>query len=296
MTSYLFVAMGEDGLEDPQTRNPIQINELKSHATRFAHAKIRQKRLNALKGNLARLPTTLAFSEPRQIKIPSKARGRLLQPRQTKAETETETEIERLNAHTPHPLTVLDLRGSNPFASSHMHDLPPILQSCLDYGYEVLWPTNCPALQGALLKTARNSWRRNGMESSLVFCAQVSNTATLCLAKSTDPVFMRNLSTLRVLYQNKAIALIQEALRDLVGPPSIALISCIMNIHGQGTQMFETRQNPVIPDSPIFKGFNLKLYGRFAPPRAHYPALIMLLKQRGGLVSLPPGVADPMQL
>lgn len=282
--------MREDGLEDPQTRNPIQINELKSHATRFAHAKLRQKRLNALKGSLTRFPTTQTSKEQHEARTPLTARQRQLQPRKTKAETEA------LSKAISPPLTVLDYGEVNPFCSQHMREIPPVMQNCLNYGYNVLYPTNCPAVQGELLKTTVDSWRRHAMETPLVFYAQVSNIATLCLAMSTDPAVMRTLSTVRVLYQAKAISLIQEALTQLVGPPSIELISCIMNIHGQGAQMFESCPNHSVPESPIFKGFNLKHYGRFAPARGHFPALVLLVRRRGGFLSLPHGVADPLQL
>jgi hypothetical protein len=290
MSSWLFVAICEDGLEDPQTHNPIQLNELKSHATRFAHAKNRQKRLNALKGSLTRFPVAQPSKNQREIKVQSKARQRVLHPRQSKHKPNEP------NEDIAHRQTVVDQGKSEPFCSQHIHELPPIMQNCLEYGYEVLWPTNCPALQGELLRTTINSWRRNGMESPLVFYSQVSNVATLCLAMSTDPAVTRMLSTLRVLYQGRAIALIQEALNQLVGPPSSALITCVMNIHGQGAQMYESFTNHSVPESPIFRGFNLKQYGRFAPPRAHFPALVELVRRRGGLTSLPPGVADPMQL
>ncbi|KAK5063122.1 hypothetical protein LTR84_005198 [Exophiala bonariae] len=270
MSSWLFVAMRQDGLEDPQTRNPIQINELKSHATRFAHAKLRQKRLNALKGSLVHFPTTHVSKEQRETKTPSTPRQRPLQPRQSKAETETSNKPGAL------PLTVLDFGEPNPFCSQHMHEIPPIMQDCLDYGYNVLYPTNCPAIQGELLQSTVKSWRRHAMETPVVFYSQVSNIATLCLAMATDPAVMRTLSTIRVLYQAKAISLIQEALAQLVGPPSVELLSCIMNIHGQGTQMYESCPNQSVPESPIFKGFNLKHYGRFAPARAHFPALVLL--------------------
>lgn len=287
MSSWLFVSICEDGLEDPQTHNPIQINELKSHATRFAHARNRQKRLNTLKGSLTHFPIGQVSKHQQEIKDLSKTRQRVLHPRQSKHDS-----IEDV----VHPQTVLDQGKSEPFCSQRIHELPPLMQNCLEYGYEVLWPKNSPALQGELLRATIESWRRAGMESPLEFYSQVSNAATLCLAMSTDSAVMRMLSTFRVLYQGRAIALIQEALNQLVGPPSSALISCIMNIHGQGAQMYESFTNHSVPESPIFEGFNLKQYGRFAPPRAHFPALVVLVRRRGGLTDLPPGVADPLQL
>lgn len=70
-----------------------------------------------------------------------------------------------------------------------------------------------------------------------------------------------------------------------------------MNVHGQGALMIErVRIDAHVPESPIFKGFNLKQYGRFEPPREHFPALIYLIRQRGGLTALAPGTANPMQL
>lgn len=290
MSSWLFVAIRGDGLGDPQTRNPIQLNELKSHATRFAHARNRQKRLTALKGSLTRFPVTQPSEGQGETKNSIKAHQRVLRPRPRKLE---KNELDDSITHLP---TEPDQGKPEPFCSPLVHELPPIMRNALEYTYEVLWPKNCPALQGELLRATINSWRRGGMESPLEFYSQVSNAATLCLALSTDPTVMRTLSTLRILYQSRAIALIQEALNQLVGPPSSALITCIMNIHGQGAQMFESLPNQSVPESPIFQAFNLKEYGRFAPPRAHFPALILLVRRRGGLASLPPRVANPLQL
>jgi len=290
MSNWLFVAIREDGLEDPETRNPIQLNELKSHATRFAHARNRQQRLTALKGSLTRFPVVQPSENLRESQNSSKARQRVLHPRPRKREKN------QLNDTITQIPAVPDQGKPEPFCSPLVHELPPIMQNALEYTYEVLWPRNCPALQGEVLRTTISSWRRGGMESPLEFYSQVSNAATLCLAKSTNQAVMRTLSTLRILYQSRAIALIQEALNQLVGPPSSALITCIMNIHGQGAQMFESLPNQSVPESPIFQAFNLKEYGRFAPPRAHFPALILLVRRRGGLISLPPRVANPLQL
>ncbi|KEF57670.1 uncharacterized protein A1O9_05588 [Exophiala aquamarina CBS 119918] len=290
MTSWLFVAIREDGLEDPETHNPIALNELKSHATRFAHARNRQKRLTALKGSLTRFPVAQLSQSQREIKSPIKVHQRVLHPRPRKLEKNG------LDDNITHLPMVPGQGKPEPFCSPLVHELPPIMQNALEYTYEVLWPKNSPALHGELLRPTINLWRRGAMESPLEFYSQVSNAATLCLALSTDSAVMRTLSTLRIFYQSRAIALIQEELNQLSRPPSSALITCIMNVHGQGAQMFESLPNPSVPESPIFKAFNLKEYGRFAPPRAHFPALVLLVRQRGGLGSLPPRVANPLQL
>ena len=293
MSSWLFVPIQQDNLEDPKGRKDTRSGELKSHATRVAHARIKQKRLKALQGSLVRFPLQKA---PITDDSPTKEPSRLQARRPLYSDQSIDNNGGDILPFDPLLQTILGQGKPEPFCSDHLRELPPIAQDCLEYAYEVLWPTNAPALQGDVLRATINRWRTAGLQSPLEFYSQVSNAATLCLAKSTDPASMRKLSSIRILYQAKAIHLIQEALNELQGPPPITLITCIMNVHGQGAQMYESIAHQPIPESPLFKGFNLKDYGRFAPPRVHFPTLIMFIRQRGGLISLPPGLADPLQL
>jgi len=194
MSSWLFVAIREDSLEDPQTHNPIRLNELKSHATIFAHARNRQRRLTTIKGSLTRFPAAQPSEGQREIKNSIIAHRRVLYPRPRELEC---NEVEDNITHLP---TAPDQGKPKPFCSPLVHELPPMMQTALEYTYEVLWPKDCPAIQGELLRTTINSWRRGGMESPLEFYNQVSNAATLCLALATDLPVIRTLSTLRILY------------------------------------------------------------------------------------------------
>ena len=280
MNAWLFVSLEKGRTHDPRLHSSIGEAELKSHATRFSKARLRKKKLQVLKKSIERFP----IRPKEDVGDKSQSHEALWhQPQQ-------------LVPTSFHPQTTLALGGCHTFAPEHMSDLAPAMQQALEYAYEVLWPMNSPAIQGSSLKTTIQFWRAAGVQCPLTFYSQVSNAATLCLAKATDAVYVRQMSILRTIYQSRAIHLIQKAVGELAGPPSFTLISCIMNMHGQGGQILEPTYCSLVPESPIFAAFNLKLYGRFAYPPQHFPALTELLRQRGGISTLPPGVANPLQL
>lgn len=283
MNAWLFVSLEKGRAHDARLHSSVGEAELKSHATRFSKARLRKKRLQVLKRSIERFPITP--NEDVGGKLSS--RGVLWhQPEQLVSTTPTLS----------HPQNTPGLCGRHAFAPGHMSNLAPAMQQALEYAYEVLWPMNSPAIQGPSLKKTIEFWRASAVQCPLTFYSQVSNAATLCLAKATDAAYVRQMSMLRTIYQGRAINLIQKAVGELAGPPSTSLISCIMNIHGQGGQILEPAYCPLVPESPIFAAFNLKLYGRFAYPSQHFPALTELLRQRGGINTLPPGAANPLQL
>lgn len=284
MTSWLFVSVEKGLAEDSGLQSSVCEAALKSHATKFSKARLRKKRLQTLKKSIVRMP---APSKPDNKKKIAADRT------QTSEENRFQNDF---HSNASSPRTYLDSSNLEPFAPEHMRGMPQLMQEALEYTYEVLWPINSPVIQGQALKSTVEFWRRSAIQSPLVFYSQVSNAASLCLAKATDTSQVRQLSTLRTIYQARGIQLIKEAIDELRGPPSTALITCIMNIHGQGAQILESNPYPFVPESPIFAAFNLKLYGRFAYPRQHFPALTELLRQRGGINTLPPGSANPLQL
>lgn len=267
LTEFLLVE--HHGAKDPRRQHELEIAFLKSHAAKISHAKRRQKRQQAL------------FDA---------------QEERAQHRRRTRNNTWELTLVLPPPQTLLGQGKLDPFGSVQSSELPPIMIDCMEYVYEVLWPINSPGLQGAQLRSVIQSWRRAGAESPLEFHAQISNAASLCLAESNDPATTRTLSMLRIVHQSKAIQLIQEAVNSLDGPPSVALITCILNMFVQGNQIIEGGPEPDNPEPLLFQAFNIRKYGRFVITKEHFVALIALVSQVGGLEPLPPKLANPLQL
>jgi hypothetical protein len=283
MAPAQFVLIQHHGAKDARKQHALQVMEVKAHAARMSHFKRRKKQQRVYCPNChsltqAKLPNQLAWS-------------RVLSFADHSSEIEDDIPVFCLC-----PQTLLGQGQVDPFHSGQSDELPALMRRGLDYVYEVLWPMNSPALQGALLKSTITAWRTASVQSDLEYHAQISNAASLCLASSTDPTMQRTLSVVRLLHQNKAIQLIQKAINSLTQTPSVALIACIMNVSTSGLQdLIPSREQP-IPDSPVSKGFNFALYARFKPTEEHYRAAAELVKRRGGLETLPPGLAHPLQL
>ncbi|KIW66361.1 hypothetical protein PV04_05697 [Phialophora macrospora] len=278
-----FVMIQHYGAKDPRKQHALQVMEVKAHAARLSHIKRRKKQHRLYCPNchaltLAKLPDQLAWS-------------RVLSFADRSSENEDDIPVLCVCPQSP-----LGQGKVDPFSSGQSDELPALMRKGLDYVIEVLWPMNSPALQGALLKSTIMAWRTAGVQSDLEYHAQISNAASLCLASSTDPAIQRPLALIRLRHQNKAIQLIQGAINSLTQPPSAALIACIMNVSTSGLQdLIPPREQP-IPTSPVSKGFNFALYARFKPTEEHYRAAAELVRQRGGLETLPPGLAHPLQL
>lgn len=260
-----FVLIQHYEAKNPQRQYALQVGEVKAHAARISHAKRRMKR-------------------PQMC----------CQSCQSLADQSHHPEREDSKFWTC-PLSILAQSRRDPFESGQSHELPAFMQSGLDWVYEVLWPKNSPALQGSSLTSTISAWRSAGIQSDLEYHAQVANAASLCLASSENPEMQKAIAVVRLIHQNKAMRLIQQAILSLTETPSIALITGIMNVSTSGLHEV-TLPEPVVPPSPVFSAFVVGLYRRFDTTDKHFNAAVTLIRQRGGLETLPPGLANPLQL
>lgn len=260
-----FVLITHYEAKNPQRQYALQMGEVKAHAARISHAKRRMKRQHGYCQSCKSLITQ-------------------------------DYHTERWDSlFYTCPLSILGQSKRDPFESGQSHELPTIMQMGLDWVYDVLWPKNSPALQGSTLTNTISAWRNAGIQSDLEYHAQVANAASLCLASSENPEMQKTIALVRLVHQNKALQLIQQAIMSLTQTPSIALITAIMNVSTSGLHEV-TLPESVVPQSPVFSAFVVRLYCRFDSTDKHFNAAVTLIRQRGGLETLPLGLANPLQL
>ncbi|KAJ9605745.1 hypothetical protein H2200_009594 [Cladophialophora chaetospira] len=281
-----FILIQHHGAKNSRRQYELQMGEVKAHAAKISHAKRRQKKRQIANEN------SILRNEDDEDSLPKlKETGPLVSGSWALHE-------EMRKNVCPCPQLLIGQGKLDPFQSGQARELPPAMLQCLDHAFDVLWPKNAPALTGKLLENTVRAWRRQNIQSDLHAYAQICGAASLGQALTKDPAKAKLLSSMKINYQTQAIRLIHKEISSLTGPPSANLLTAIVQISVSGQPDLAPVIGDSLPKTPVYKAFNMELYERFIPlgQEEHYRAMAVLIKNRGSLDSLPPGLAHPILL
>jgi len=161
---------------------------------------------------------------------------------------------------------------------------------------QISWPNTLPVMSKAGDNPVKSAWLKCALQWPVVFHAFIYATTLHLLCAYDGQELIESGPLMRLSHKIETIKLVNEQLRSLDGPASDALVLAvvILAIHGSRD---EKEYPKVHPPSPLAFAQNLHVYGNMVADEQHTQAILLLIKQKGGLEAFEVfGMADTMAL
>ncbi|KAI1607917.1 hypothetical protein EDD37DRAFT_670367 [Exophiala viscosa] len=302
-SQYMFVEYAAATVPSPNgKRRRGGPTEVRSHITREFHRRTKIKRLKACTGitatpELKLQARTGAAEEDHDAKQVEESQSPEKDPEMGAAWNRCSSNDISLQQSDAHRSNVfLGDGGFNAFDILTGQRMPRYIHLVLDHALQISWPNTLPVMSKAVVNPVKGAWLKCAMQWPVVFHAFIYATTLHLLCAYNGQELIESGPLMRLSHKTETIKLVNEQLRSLKSPASDALIMAvvILAIHGSRD---EKEYPKVHPPSPLASAQNLHVYGNMVADEQHTQAILLLIKQKGGLEAFELfGMADTMAL
>lgn len=257
---------------------------LQKHAAREYHRKAKLARLARAYANSShpmRDSGTVFHERPRKGPQYQAAHGTSTSDSDTRPGDENAFPFRTEAVRRPSPVEV-GVGQLDPFNVLIRRDVPHYVQEMLDHAVSYQWPVFSCSIAATAISEIKHTILASAMRSPAAFYTIVFAGATHNAFAHTGMQITRENQVLRLTYKTHAIKALSQEISCMQTAVSDELLLCMVTLgfHGSGDTLMPRSQ--AANDSPLLVAQNFHFYGHMDWETAHFNAIKVMIKQRGG--------------